>query len=716
VRVPFAIAGVAAGLFAEVAALVVLGRAGSSLLLPMLASVAQFGALGVVGSLVLLRRPAHRIGWAMVLASTWTAVVVVASTYLATERGGGLLAEAAFGTIWLSEGPLLGIWLFFLYTFPTGTFASRPDRRAFVALTVIATVALFVLYLVAPAGVAPSDVVPVDLTESVSGPFALGSGSAGWVRAFAQLSSAVAVIGLFALIRNYIRGDAFLRAQVRYVVWAVAAYVVLAAVAQFLPAGRASPVVIPLLVLSSLLAPVAILIAIERSRLWDIDRLVSRAVAYVALSVALTVAIAIASSFAGLAFGEASLVISLIVAFAFAVVAEPLRRRIERITAGALSPGGPDAAAAFAALAAASDRTATRQATIDLVRGAMISLTGADRAGVWLAVSVGGTIALRATDAEGPSHIVLGPSDLRLLAAGDPVRGERLEGALGELLAGRSGVIVPILARGDVIGALTVIGASRRTDDAVLRGVAGHAALALREQRLTEELRARLDDIALHAEALRSSQQRLAAAQLDERRRIERDLHDGAQQRLIALALELTRLSEQAAPDTSERIRQLRAMVEDILQGLRDLARGIYPDVLADHGLARALTALAREQILPVRVEIDPALAATRLPREAEAALYFTALEAITNAARHARATAIRVTLGERGGRLALTVEDDGSGFEPAGARIGVGLRNMSDRMTALGGTCEIESAPGQGTRVRAAIALDEPAIRSAAP
>ncbi|MDP9252434.1 MAG: hypothetical protein M3O80_05455, partial [Chloroflexota bacterium] len=219
-RVPFAIAGVAAGLFAEVAALAVLGRAGSPLLLPMLASVAQFGAIGVVGSLVLLRLPAHRIGWAMVLASTLTAVVVVASTYLAIERGAGPLAAAAFGAIWLSEGPLLAIWLFFLYTFPTGTFASHRDRRTFMLITVTATVVLFVLYLVAPPGVSPSDVVPVDVPESVSGPFALGSASADLVRALAQLSSAVAVLGLLALIRNYVRGDALLRAQLRYVVWA----------------------------------------------------------------------------------------------------------------------------------------------------------------------------------------------------------------------------------------------------------------------------------------------------------------------------------------------------------------------------------------------------------------------------------------------------------------------------------------------------------------
>lgn len=245
---------------------------------------------------------------------------------------------------------------------------------------------------------------------------------------------------------------------------------------------------------------------------------------------------------------------------------------------------------------------------------------------------------------------------------------------------------------------------------ALLAVLARDAALALRNVHLEEELRRRLDDIEAQAEELHRSRQRLMSAQDEERRRIERDLHDGAQQQLVVLATELRQAARAArasrAKESAELVR-LADQAEEAVFSLQELARGIYPSVLVDQGLQAALETQAARLPAEVRVEVGPALRGRRLARGLEAVLYYVALEAMTNAVKHAPGAPITVSLrADESTRVAvLELHDDGPGFDPASPR-GSGLQNMADRVEAAGGRLSVDSAPGAGTWVRAEVPL----------
>jgi signal transduction histidine kinase len=228
--------------------------------------------------------------------------------------------------------------------------------------------------------------------------------------------------------------------------------------------------------------------------------------------------------------------------------------------------------------------------------------------------------------------------------------------------------------------------------DADLVEAAGAAArLALHNARLQADVRAQLDKV-------QESRRRIVTAGDEQRRRVERDLHDGAQQRLVALALELRIAQRQVGKGDPEVDRVLAQAVEELqvaVEELRELARGVHPAVLTEEGLGAALESLAART--PVRVEIAAA-PDHPLPHEIEAAAYFVACEAITNAVKHSRARQIRVCAERRNGSLVIEVEDDGIGG--ASLNGGSGLRGLVDRVEAHGGTLRVESELGQGTRV----------------
>jgi signal transduction histidine kinase len=200
-------------------------------------------------------------------------------------------------------------------------------------------------------------------------------------------------------------------------------------------------------------------------------------------------------------------------------------------------------------------------------------------------------------------------------------------------------------------------------------------------------------------EELAASRARIVAAGDQARRRIERDLHDGTQQRLVSLVLDL-RAAEAAAPPEPPELRAQLARIADGLTGaleeLRELSRGIHPAILSEGGLGPALKSLARRSAVPVELEVD---VQARLPEPVEVAAYYVVSEALANTAKHARASVARVEAQARDGRLHLSVRDDGVGG--AAPRAGSGLVGLVDRVEALGGTIEVHSPAGKGTRLQ---------------
>ncbi|MDX6688574.1 MAG: hypothetical protein QOG15_31 [Solirubrobacteraceae bacterium] len=229
----------------------------------------------------------------------------------------------------------------------------------------------------------------------------------------------------------------------------------------------------------------------------------------------------------------------------------------------------------------------------------------------------------------------------------------------------------------------------------------------LRERELLREHNAELvADLRRQADQLRDSRTRIVAASHAARRRVERDLHDGAQQRLVLLGLKLalTRTRVEGDPAIAAAIDELRVDVGLALSELRELARGIYPAILENDGLPAALREAAKRAMTPTEVECA---GAGRYSSELEAAVYFCCLEALQNAAKHAGEGArVQITLRDGDGALAFAVSDDGKGFEHAGASVGAGLQNMTDRIGALGGTLRIDSTRGEGTSITGTVAI----------
>jgi signal transduction histidine kinase len=270
------------------------------------------------------------------------------------------------------------------------------------------------------------------------------------------------------------------------------------------------------------------------------------------------------------------------------------------------------------------------------------------------------------------------------------------DGRRVELPAAGSGRAVTEVEREGIRVGAIIHDASLADEPGLVRAVAASAALALENERLEAELRARLDE-------LQSSRARLVEVSMFERRRLERDLHDGAQQRLVALSLQLGLARRRLdAGDGRAAVAMLDAARDELaraLEELRELARGIHPAVLTDRGLEAALEALADRAPLPVSLDQMPA---ERLPAPVEAAAYFVVAEALTNVAKYAGASSAEVSIARNGGYAVVEVRDDGvGGADPA---VGTGLRGLADRLAALDGRLEVHSPPGHGTTVRAEV------------
>jgi signal transduction histidine kinase len=308
--------------------------------------------------------------------------------------------------------------------------------------------------------------------------------------------------------------------------------------------------------------------------------------------------------------------------------------------------------------------------------------TGASRVDLW--VRIGDELraeAIRPPDAERPAPLVAAENE---------------EGSLSS-----SSMLEPIRHQGAFLGALSIEKKPGETitptEEKLTRDLAAQAGLVMRNVVLTEQL---MDTI----EELRNSRRRLVTAQDEGRRRIERNLHDGAQQQIVALTIKLRllrQLLDRDVPKAMSIAADLQADADDALEQLRDLARGIYPPLLADRGLVAALQAQARKASVSTVVHSD---GVDRYPQDTEAAVYFCVLEALTNVAKYSGASKAQVTLSETNGELRFQVTDDGAGPERAELTHGTGLQGMADRLDAIGGTLRVASKPGEGTTIEGRI------------
>jgi signal transduction histidine kinase len=226
----------------------------------------------------------------------------------------------------------------------------------------------------------------------------------------------------------------------------------------------------------------------------------------------------------------------------------------------------------------------------------------------------------------------------------------------------------------------------------LVQDLAAQAGLVLRNVRLLEDLR--------------ESRRRIVTAQDERAKALERNLHDGAQQQLVALAVKqrLAATVVRRDPDrAAEMLEELQTETAAALENLRDLARGIYPPLLADKGLAAALESPAHKAAVPTTVESD---GIGRYPQEVESAVYFCTLEALNNVAKYAEASRAEISLAQHDGGLTFTVADDGVGFDADTKAYGTGLQGMRDRLDAIGGTLEVRSQPGRGTTVTGRVSV----------
>ena len=424
--------------------------------------------------------------------------------------------------------------------------------------------------------------------------------------------------------------------------------------------------------------PVAYLVAIFRHGLWDLDVVIRKTVRYAVVVVAFMVlGLLLVAAVPTLLFGvgaSTDLMPTLLLAGVLAAAFLWLRPRAARL-ADRLVYGRR--ATPYEVLSEFSERLGGTYSTDDVLpRMAQLvaDATGARRADVW---------SFAAGELRPESRW---PADVASPAP-RPVDEDALGTADGEHLT-------EVRHQGELLGAITLEPSPEDpmvpTKEALVRDLAAQAGLVLRNVRLIGDLRA--------------SRQRLVKAQDEERRRLERNIHDGVQQQLVALQvqLRLARTMLDREPEKAgELLDALAVRSTETLDELRDLARGIYPPLLADQGLAAALEAQARKAAIAVSVEPD---GIGRYAQEIEATVYFCVLEALNNVAKYAEASHTIVSLSQTETGLSFSVADDGRGFDPRAADAGSGLQGMADRVEAIGGSIRLQSSPGAGTSVSGSV------------
>ena len=614
-----------------------------------------------VGALVVQYRPRNPVGWLLVVNAAGHGLRTLAAAYadfaLTHANGplpGGTVASWLATPALVAAGPLFA---FAFLRFPDGTLPSPRWRPVEAVLAVSLAVTLLAVCVLS---------WPLRGRTLLDGAVLPNTPHA---RALASVSNAgqaiVAVALLLAalsLVLRYRSADGPMRQQLKWISLGAVPFVVLLITARLtggVPGGI-------LATLSPLPLLVTIAVAIRRHRLYDIDQIISSTVAYTALTVILAAAFFLVSALVAAMFGLAgggSPAATAAAAVAVTALFQPLRRRLQDL----------------------SDRRFRRrsyQAT--RVVGAYLDVLRRQEPPVGAL-----TATVRGALADPSARVAFWLDDAYVDEDGTAI----------ELSDGTGRLVCRIDRAGDHLGVMLLDAeALDQESRRVLAAVVAAAMPAFDHGRLRATTLVQLAEV-------RASRARILAAADEARRRVEQDLHDGAQQRIVAIGLNLATLGLQAAragqAELASNLAVVKAAVDDALHELRELARGIHPTVLTERGIAAAVESLAERCPVPVQVTID---ADGRLAGEIEAAAYYVVAESLANMAKYAGATRALISVRAADGGLEIEVGDDGCGG--ATARPGSGLTGLRDRVEALGGQLKVDSAVGTGTRVVATMPL----------
>jgi signal transduction histidine kinase len=648
---------------------------------------------GILGALVAIRQHQNPVGWLFLMIAVVGGTQGVADGYahfaFVTHPG----APAGIWALWVDSWVTSTIFpagavALVLLLFPNGHLPSRRWKPLVITCVVVTAVLVPIsIFFPGPLSTSTSFATsnnPVGLPVTGALEVAVQSLGLLW---FASIALFVAAASAPLVRMRRASGDE--RQQLKWIAYAVIVTAVAYIALTFLPDSAASTNA-DVAIGFGILFPIAAGVAIFKHRLYDIDIVISRTLVYGSLGLLITaVYVGIAVGIGSLigSGGKPNLALSILATAIVALGFQPVRERVQRV-ANRLVYGKH--ATPYEVLSEFSGRVADTYASDEVLpRMARVlqAGTGAESATVWL----------RGGDELRPAATFPGVANGLAMV---PMRDGTLPVLLGTTRA------VEVRHQGELLGALSV---NKRRGEALtpieqklVDDLAHQAGLVLKNVGLTAALQARLED-------LRASRQRLVSAQDQERRRLERNLHDGAQQHLVALKVKLGLAEMLLARDPAKAtatLEQLKGDADDALETLRDLARGIYPPLLAEKGLVTALESQGRKATLPVLVD---AAGIGRYRQDLEAAVYFCVLEALQNVQKYAKATQATVRLREADGQLQIEVEDDGTGFEVATVQRGAGLTNMEDRLDALEGTLLVQSSPGHGTCLSMSLPLPVP-------
>jgi signal transduction histidine kinase len=646
-------------------------------------------ASAIAGAVIVVRQPRNVIGWLLLAVPLCAEFAFVAGDYatyaLVTAPGALPFGRAAAWIDRWAVVPTLCLPILLFLLFPDGRVPSRRWRPVLwlACAAPAVTAALFAL-------------TPWRMTGGLINPTGIG-GAGGVIYVLSLiggfsclLAALLAGASLVARFRSR-RGDE--RQQIKWLAFVGAAFLAELAVTVGvgIPLEHSAAVQVfstwmfGLMFLTLAVGiPAACAVAILKYRLYDIDVVISKTVVYAVLAAFITAVYTLVVVGAGILAGSGgrpSLGLSILATAVVAVAFQPVRERAQRL-ANRLVYGRR--ATPYQALAQLSERVAGTYASEELLptmARIVAEATGAVRTDVWLrSGDVLRDGAWWPAGAEPRPTISLTDGSLPAESSSEPIS--------------------PVMHDGELLGGLSITkkrgDAFTPTEDALIGNLATQAGLVLRNVGLTEQLMARVAELG-------ASRERLVTTQDRERRRLERDLRDGAQRDLAGLAGKLGEAARALDHDEARAkvlLNEVTAELAAALASLRELARGIYPALLADMGIAAALDAQARKAPIPVAIDAD---AIGRYPQEIEVAVYFCALEALRSAG-HADAAHASIRLSVSDGELRFEIAGDGQASGAGDGRPGADLQGMADRIDALGGEILIDSDPGRGTRIHGSV------------